>query len=260
MAKFSGRLKRPPIVLALSQFRFATVGSIDKFVEAIHEPIRQTYPHRFPEDLQEVQLSASGEASIQKNRRWQILDRRKTSGYIVDSSMIVFRTTAYIDWDTFLRETMRGVSLLIDIARPAVIDRVGLRFVDLIKPTTALPLERQLETPLHGFRPKIDGFQPQVVQQLVRGKTPHGELMFRCSQARHGASLPADLLDPHITVEAPPKNEESVFIDIDHFKDNADADPDPAALQQLLMNLQDPMSHIFKDAVTQEAIELWNMP
>jgi len=51
-----------------------------------------------------------------------------------------------------------------------------------------------------------------------------------------------------------------VIIDIDHFRDNADLDPDPRQVQQLIERLQGPMSALFKSAVTPFAIEQWNTP
>jgi len=61
-----------------------------------------------------------------------------------------------------------------------------------------------------------------------------------------------------IGLRAPQPNQESAIIDIDHFKDNADMDPSPKAIEALVRQLQGSMSTLFKDAVTSYACDLWN--
>jgi uncharacterized protein (TIGR04255 family) len=102
---------------------------------------------------------------------------------------------------------------------------------------------------------------PQATQQFVRGQTPEGILLLRYSRAKHGAALPPDLFDASLAgMRTPNSDRESVIIDIDHFRDNADLDPDPSQVQQLIERLQGPMSALFKSAVTPFAIEQWNTP
>ena len=145
--------------------------------------------------------------------------------------------------------------------KPALIERVGLRFVDLIESTAEAELERYLEPQLHGYKPQLEGFKAQVNQQFIAGKTAQGDLHFRYSRAQHSAALPIDLLDPTLgAMRIPRDKQDSVIIDIDHFKDNADLDPDQTVLERLIRDLQGPMSTVFKDAVTSFACEQWNKP
>jgi hypothetical protein len=52
-----------------------------------------------------------------------------------------------------------------------------------------------------------------------------------------GAALPPDLFDASLAgMRTPNSDRESVIIDIDHFRDNADLDPDPSQVQQLIVN------------------------
>ena len=97
----------------------------------------------------------------------------------------------------------------------------------------------------------LSGITPECCPPSFRNPVRHG--------AERAASVPADLLDPTLSGLRRPKNDqESAIIDIDHFKDNADMDPNAAALEQFIRELQGPMSTLFKDAVTTFACEQWN--
>ena len=261
MAKFSGRLRNPPVVYALCQITFPTVGTLEEpRAEAVHAPLRSDYPYRIPQSTAEFTISpGGGPPTAVTHRSWLLHDRRKQSGYVLGSTTLVYRTAAYQDFEHFLAQTLRGVEHAVEVLKPAVIERVGLRYVDLIESTSGEPLERYLEPPLHGFQPRVEGFNARVSQQLIRGTTKQGELVFRFSRARHSTPLPADLMDASLAnLRSPRADQESVFVDIDHFRENADLDPDPKALRQLILDLQDPMSTLFKDAVSEFAIKKWN--
>jgi uncharacterized protein (TIGR04255 family) len=264
VARFSGRLRNPPIIYALCQVKFPTVGPIEEArAEAIHATVRSDYPYRVPQETTEFSVAIGGASSPSPavRRSWVLLDRRKASGFILDSTSLVYRTTAYADFAHFVAETMRGVKAMLESLKPAVFERIGLRFVDLIEGHHPVDLHKFIEPPLYGFTPHVEGFAPQATQQFVRGQTPEGILLLRYSRAKHGAALPPDLFDASLTgMRTPSSDRESVIIDIDHFRDNADLDPDPTQVQQLIERLQGPMSALFKDAVTPFAIEQWNTP
>lgn len=263
MAKFSGRLRKAPIIYTLCQVKFPTVGTIDEArAEAMHGPLRSDYPYRIPQETTEITVAMGPDMPTPVVRRgWQLLDRRKISGFSLDSTSLIYRTASYTDFEHFVAETMRGVKGMLESLKPAVIERIGLRFVDLIEGQEDGDLNKFIEAPLFGFTPKVEGFEPQATQQFVRGKTPEGLLLLRYSRAKHAAALPADLADVALAEMRAPRNDrESVIIDIDHFRDNADLDPDPAQIQRVIEKLQGPMSTLFKDAVTQFAIEQWNTP
>jgi uncharacterized protein (TIGR04255 family) len=263
MAKFTGRLRKAPIAYALCQVKFPTLGPIDEArAEAMHGPLRADYPYRIPQDTTEITVApGAGLPSPIVRRSWLLLDRRKTSGFSLDSTSLVYRTAVYTDFEHFVAETMRGVEGVLASLKPPVIERIGLRFIDLIEGNDASDLHQFIEPQLYGFTPQVEGFVPQATQQFIRGRTREGLLLLRYSRAKHVSALPADLSDAAlIGMRVPAKDRESVIIDIDHFRENADLDPDPSQIQQLIETLQGPMSTLFKDAVTSFAIQQWNTP
>lgn len=261
VAKFTGRLKKAPIAYALCQIKFPTVGPVEEArAEALHGPLRQDYPYRVPQDTTEITMMIGpGVPTPMIRRSWLLMDRRKSAGFVLDSTTLVYRTAAYVDFPHFVEETMRGVNGVLESLKPPVIERIGLRFIDLIEPGKTGGLEKLIEAPLYGFTPQVSGFVPQATQQLVRGKTDDGLLLFRYSRAKHASALPLDLADATLMgLRTPSNDRESVIIDIDHFRENADLDPDPEQIQHLIETLQGPMSTLFKNAVTESAIEQWN--
>jgi uncharacterized protein (TIGR04255 family) len=164
-----------------------------------------------------------------------------------------------VDFEHFVSEAVKGLKPTLEILRPTLIDRVGLRFIDLIEATDTAGLDSYIEAPLLGYKPQIDGFQAQLNQQMVMGKTTSGNIVFRYSRAQHPIAVPPELMDPTLAgLKKPQSSMESVIVDIDHFKDNADLDPNLEQLEKLIRDLQGPMSTLFKDAVTKFACDEWN--
>jgi len=119
---------------------------------------------------------------------WFLYDRRKSSGYVIEPANFVYRTAAYVDFEHFVAETLRGLRRTIEVLEPALIDRVGLLEDFAQEGSSAASLDRLLEPPLLGYKPQIDGFKPQINQQIVAGKTTQGDILFRYSRANHTAS------------------------------------------------------------------------
>jgi uncharacterized protein (TIGR04255 family) len=262
VAKYSGRLTHPPIVYALCSVRFPTVGAVDEEKAVrIHSELKSEFPSLDSHQVVEFPTIMQGESqgSAQLRQNWFIQDREKRSGFIVESRSIAYRTTSYLDFDHFVSTAKKGIDACMRILQPALIERVGLRFVDLIESTASSPLEKYLEPALHGYRPAVPGLQLVASQQYVIGKSKQGDLLFRLSRSRHLSALAPDLMDPTIAgLRVPDPTRESVIVDIDHFKDNAGLDPSIDQIEQYIRTLQEPMSQIFKDAVTQLGCDEWN--
>jgi uncharacterized protein (TIGR04255 family) len=261
VAKYNGRLANPPIVYAFCQIRFPPVGTIDETKATdIHASLREQYPHRTAQNIVELPfVTVGGGGAPTLKQAWFMYDRPKSSGFVLEPTTFAYRTTAYVDFEHFVGEAVRGLKQTFEILRPTLIDRVGLRFIDLIEGSDDADLDNYIEAPLLGYKPLIEGFKPLVNQQMVVGKTTSGDIVFRYSRAQHPIAVPPELMDPTLTgLKKPQPNAESVIIDIDHFKDNADLDPDLGLLEQLIRDLQGPMSTLFKDAATPFACEQWN--
>jgi uncharacterized protein (TIGR04255 family) len=261
VAKYSGRLANPPIVYAFCQIRFPPVGTIDETkANEIHASLREQYPHRLAQNIVEMPfVTGIGNPTPTLRQAWFLYDRPKSSGFVLEPTTFAYRTTAYVDFEHFVTEAVKGLKQTLEILRPTLIDRVGLRFIDLIEATDTAGLDSFIEGPLLGYKPQIDGFQAQLNQQMVMGKTTSGSIVFRYSRAQHPIAVPPELMDPTLTgLKKPRPSMESVIVDIDHFKDNADLDPNLELLEKLIRDLQGPMSTLFKDAVTKFACEEWN--
>jgi uncharacterized protein (TIGR04255 family) len=258
VAEFSGRLSRAPLVYALCQIRFSPILKMGDLVADIQERLRERYEGFDEENLTGIQISAKGPPVVQAEVRWRFESTDRRSGYVLQNSSLVFHTTRYDDFDTFVPEVMRGFETVADIAKIQRIQRIGLRYVDLIEGDEKTPADKLVHKELCGFSTQLQDVTETISQYIFSGSTNIGQLVLRATRGRHDLALPPDLLPLALKVVRMPNSARtSVFLDTDHFVEKPDA-PIPASdLQKVVRELKVPISGAFKKAITDEAVKAW---
>jgi uncharacterized protein (TIGR04255 family) len=181
---------------------------------------------------------------------------------MLSTNQLITHTTSYVDSDDFRARIVSGFRTVHEIAKLGFIQRIGLRYIDLITAAADDKLEDYIDPSLVGFRPRVPGLTPAVSQQLLRTNSSVGDvrgtLVVKVSRARHKSELPVDLLPIPLTIRRrPPASEESIFLDWDHFIENVNLDPDAKLLDAIMRNLKAPIATIFKEAITEHAVKRW---
>lgn len=263
MAQFEGRLENAPVVYVLCQIRFSPVEKMADYVPAIQEALREHYPKFEREQIGGVSLSPNAQPIfVQNETRWRFETRDSSTGYILTTNQLITHTTKYVDSDDFRARIVSAFGTVHEIAKLGFIQRIGLRYIDLITATSDDKLEDYVDPALMGFCPRVPGLTPAVSQQLLRFNSrvgdAWGKLVGKFSRAQHRTDLPVDLLPIPLEIRRrPPKSEESIFLDWDHFIDNVNLDPDPKLLDGIMRDLKAPIATIFKEAITEYAVRVW---
>lgn len=259
MAEFSGRLSKAPLVYALCQVRFSPILKMAEMVPDIQETLRDRYDEFDEERLAGIQVSAKAQAVIQGETRWRFESAGRRSGYILQNSSFVFHTTAYVDFDEFVPEVVRGFKLVAGIAKIQRLHRVGLRYIDLIEGDEKNPAESYLHPQLRGFGAELKGVTENISQYVITGSTAIGQLVLRTTRGRHEVALPPDLLPLALKVARKPKiGQISFFLDTDHFVERSETPIASEELETVLRDLKAPISSAFKKAITDKAVAAWS--
>ena len=144
-----------------------------------------------------------------------------------------------------------------------IVQRVRLRYIDIVRPRDAEDFREYLRPGLHGT--SDDKFQPLTHRLHVEstGKTEVGSgilgtMIVRVVQNDQGISLPPDLISaPPRYVERAERGEVVALIDMDHFIEGT-IDPDADWIVEKAYELHDHVFETFHEhVVSATAIEVW---
>lgn len=258
MVAVSGRLSKAPLVYALCQIRFSSVLKMKELIPDIQEKLRERYEGFEEEQVAGIQVPAKGQPIVQAETRWRFESADQRSGYILQNAALVFHTTNYSDFDDFVPEIVRGFDVVATIARIQHIQRVGLRYVDLIESDSNNPAESFLHEHLRGFGSELGEIAEMFSQYLYRGNTDIGQLILKVTRGRHEIPLPPDLLPMALkSARKPLKDGISIFLDTDHFAEKADSPIPVANLEKMIRDLKAPIRTTFKKAISELAVKSW---
>lgn len=130
-------LTSSPLVLALCQIQFTTVLSVADAtaVSAFHNAIRDRYPVANPMARIEVGI---GETNIRQTQsfQWQFTDLDSIWQVVLASTSISLETRKYTDFSEFLDRLGALLKSVIEYFHPPIGTRIGLRYINELRPTT----------------------------------------------------------------------------------------------------------------------------
>jgi len=257
MAEFSGQLRRAPVVYVLCQIRFSAVLKMANYLPVIQEGLRERFPRFRHEVLNAIELSAPGGPLTQRTEdRWVLNDVADTSGYLIQQAAMVYHTTAYTEFDEFLRHTLIGIQEIANAAKISLIERVGLRYIDFIVPDRGEELGAYLDPGLTGLSLRPLGFQQETMQQFTSARTDAGRLILKVSSGTHPQVVPGDLQPLSLKARMPEADRQTTLLDSDHFTEE-EFKFEPQRLESVVRQLHVPISKVFRAAITKHAWEKW---
>jgi uncharacterized protein (TIGR04255 family) len=259
VAEFSGRLTQAPLVYALCQVRFSPVLKMPAFVPDIQERLRTNYDEFAEEQATGIHFIGSGEpVTVKTEPRWRFDTADQRSGFVLQNSSLIYHTTAYTDFEDFVQRVVEGFLTVSQCANVTRLQRVGLRYVDLIEGQEGAPIEDLVHSRLQGFGHELANVTENASQYFFSGTTSSGQLVFRATLSHHQLPLPPDLLPVSLKLSrvANPQGR-SMFLDTDHFTERSDPPMPPAGLEVIMRELKLPIAQAFKLAITDRAVALW---
>ena len=206
----------------------------------------------------EIILRAGLQPEIREHPRWEFQNKERSTGIIVMQNAIVLHTNSYDTFDHFAKSLRFALDVIGDAVKPALVERLGLRYVDLIRSEARDPWTAYLKEGLHGLSPKAIGMTEGLQRHETIGTTKAGQLIVRCVQSANGSFLPADLspstLDyGKLTV---PTGEVVTLLDLDHFT-GVGRDYNVDQVMDAMWGLHENLDLTFREAVTEHAMKKW---
>ena len=256
-------LGNSPLVLVLAQVRFSPLLAMGDYIARIQDRLRVTgYPINATAQYQEVTFSQRGVPAAAQRAHWEFLSKDCTTSVIVNEGFVVVQTTAYDSFENFLKAITDVLAVVASEVGGLLVQRIGLRYVDLIRPKANESWEAYVKEGLRGFSsPHFFEDSAVHLHQIVT-RTTSGAMIVRLLQNREGAILPPDLVTQTLAfprVSPPNPGELLTLVDIDHFQECRPAeDFDSASLARMAWPLKTACHEVFTDSlVTDYALKVW---
>ncbi len=254
------KLQESPLVLVLVQVRIAPVVKMGDYIPDIQESLRRTGLPRFSAG-EDIQVQVGQTAVVSRTPRWEFQSRDQTHSVVVTQDFIAAQTTAYNVYKDFEEFFSNPLQVIGEIVEPSLVQRLGLRYVDLIRPGPERGIEDFLKPGLQGLKADEIGANSLLSRFEMLAQTGVGMMRIKCLQSNDGSPLPPDLRTNTLNLDSTVANglavgEVVTILDLDHFADEP-MDYEPASLVNSIGDLHDNLDQAFRAAVTEDAMKAW---
>ena len=147
-------LFKPPLALVVAQIRFPPIASIanESFIGRFQEAIRERYPILRRE--QETALMVTPEGILPAGAPGTLWYFSSTDGawrISLASSFVALQATEYTSRSDFFERLDQAVLAVEDCFKPAVVDRLGVRYVDRFEDTVPQRVAKLVRSELYGI-------------------------------------------------------------------------------------------------------------
>jgi len=249
-------LRRTPLIYVVSQIRFSAVVSISKYVPAIQEKLRQQYPWFQEGKIQEFVFQAQGTPNVSFSDRYEFLQRDKRTGVVLTSNSVALHTNKYESYELFEVEFSTALNAIHETLGIGLVERIGLRYVDLVRLGANEQWSQYLNPGLLGLEPASVGMTSMTSQYVCMGKTDAGTLAFRHTQSEN--PMPPDLTPVALKYDEGllTNKEIKTVLDFDHYSEET-RDFDVESVIAAIGGLHDSLDRAFRSAVTPTALKKW---
>ncbi len=264
MASALGQLPNAPLIYVLAQIGFTRIPKMESYWEEFHQAIFDRYPQASIEHIRQIQLQDTSEPSASDSVRWNMLNREKTEGIILAPESLIFHATSYATSDGFFANLEYVLTTLIAVLPKNIeVNKLGLRYIDLLLPSEDLPVDEQVSGKLGSIPLDEAGCEFLRLEEVTRYSTPeNGNLVIRHRQSKGADILPGDLF-PNNLHHAPllerekPTDAVVGLMDYDHYV-QLETELKADVVMEKLRALHATNSRAFELTTTPEAKSLWS--
>jgi uncharacterized protein (TIGR04255 family) len=236
--------------------RFSAIIAIEKFVPEIQEQVRHKgFPRFLRGQVHEIAIQADGPPKFSVVDRFEFQNKDATLGIVIQPNSIAIHTNCYTNYEAFEEYTKTALMAAHRVLNIGLSERIGLRYVNLIRLEPGEKWTDYLHEGLLGLDPDSVGVKKWISGSQFLGDTEVGQLAIRCSQSEQ--PLPLDLHTTSLNYSKPlPKGELVTILDLDHFLERA-TDFKVAAAMAVFEQLHESLDKVFMTAVTPDALTKW---
>ena len=261
-------LEKQPLVLVLGQVRFSPVRQISDYISVIQEEFRRNgFPIERAGKVQQLLFGPGGGVPVQivEQQRWEYRTKDEAWSVLVTQDSVVLQTTAYTKFEDFADKFLHAIRTVLSKTEHdqlGVVQRVGLRYVDVVLPRENEDFRLYLRPGFHGVADEVFQSGTHRLHVESTGKTSVGDvagtMVVRVVQNDQGFSLPPDLIGaaPKHTPRAKP-GELITLVDMDHYIEG-NFDPNAEWVVSRAYEMHDHLIETFHNhVVTKDAIAVW---
>jgi len=251
-------LPKSPLIFVLGQVRIEPVLNMEAKIPAIQDSLRKDGLPRL--SLREIEITKrepGGKTEVETRKQWEFLDKEKRASVLIDTDFIVYQVTEYKVFEDFIDRFKQILDLFNDHAEPVLVQRIGLRYIDLIVPSHERRLGDYLSRSLRGFTVQEGEARLAFRSESVTQTDHHSRFVHRYSEASRGFGFPEDLHPVSLQFKRN-LNLDSPFglLDMDHFC-HLDEDFQVDGVVNHLWSLHDYHAKAFEASVTTTAMKEW---
>lgn len=264
----SGRMEKAPVYFALAQVRFTPVKAMSKYIDEIQDVLRlEGYPLFEKREESQIKFEFKGpnqapEPTFDTITRWYMTNVESTAGFVLSNDFITFQTTDYETHKPFFQTIMKGLNVVIEHAKPSLIRRLGIRYLDAVMPEDNENVDKYLADGLHGVNSGLNLLQAvneMAFQTTVGPVVKDGILAAKVYKVNSELAFPPDVVPYGISMLPKFSNVSSRWhccIDTDHYVEGNMRHNEDEIFAQFL-SLHGLLKSTFKNMVSEYALRKW---
>lgn len=255
------KLHNDPLSLVLCQIKFSKVRRMPEFITQIHDLLRR---EGFPEDVsatvQQIVITPGNPPEIIERKQDEFRSKDNSWSLTIGEDMLVLVTTAYDRFEGFANRLKRCLEIVDQVAEihHGSINRIGLRYVDVINPAPDETFRSYLQESLHGPKSLVFTDSNHWLHLESVGRTASGTMIVRITQNDQGMVLPPDIIHKPMShkMKIAPGNL-ITLVDTDHYVEGS-WDFDLESIMNTTNELHEAINAAwFNDLITPKALERW---
>ncbi len=232
--------------------------SLERYIPAIQEDLRRSgFPKFTKSKIHEIKFEAGEDPQANTSDRFEFQMRDGRTGVVLTANAVALHTNYYQHFEDFLGTFEKAVGLINPILRIDFAERIGLRYVDLVRPVNGETFDQYITEGILGPDPSSLGMVKSFSRFEMVGTSEVGTLALRHWQMSNGNFLPPDLLPStlvHPTSLAP--DELVSLLDFDHFAERQ-FDFDADEIKTRAWQLHDNLDRTFRTVTKPFALDKW---
>jgi uncharacterized protein (TIGR04255 family) len=260
-------MKNAPLAAVVAEVRFAETLKIEERVPDLQEALEDKYPRLERFNIQTVEFG-DGDAKFSPERRWDFYSAGGFHAVSLTKTALALHATEYADFDNdFSKRLAHVLSIFGRIVPGRYVERIGLRYIDLVIPRPGEQPEAYLNSPISNLSAIWPSAQLQQSASIFAFSRENRTTRFRCILRQPSASpippdfaLPINLKKSARTEACERQGPSQIGIAVLDFDSSCipnmtfDAD----LVHSQFSTLHDDSSELFKSVINDHARTEWN--
>lgn len=254
--------KNAPVMYTVAQVRFNEILTMESYVPAIQEKLRNI---GFPDFRKEVinvfgipiGQADSNRPSVQTVNRFAFGNIERTAGFTLESNALSFQVTEYDTFEQFSECMSKVLQIVNESISIGFIERVGIRYLDAVIPAEGEQLSDYLVPEVLGLTFKVSHTLSHTYTETVSTHS-EGGVISRVIIQPSKVMLPTELAQTAYPLNPRFANHEGLHavIDTDGYFDKRTSF-NPQHITKKLDELHNEIGVAFKSAATPHALKIW---